>query len=305
MTSLGQQAKDRITSRLRKLVGDAVFRPGRPMHVLTPKDNLIEGVKLADFKGDLRHGSGNELRDYTRKGVPMPAKFCASYSSSALAVNTFAPLKHAPMELRVAGLVGFTEPLSFERKCPNGLTEDDGRPSVPPNLDLLVEKNDLVLAIESKFIEPLSRKDQKFSSKYEAPFRGRNGAVSDAEPEWVALYEAVVEMKKIAREKRRFQRLDAAQLIKHYLGLHVTYRAKPVVLVYLFWEPSNAIDLEPFRRHRLEISDFSEALRDGSSHVQFKALSYRELWEEWESNSRWDGMDLHLSRLRQRYDLEL
>ena len=305
MKSLEQHAKAEITKRLRELKGGAIFRPQRPEYVFAPKDNLIEGVTVADLETDLVQADGNELLDYTRKGVPMPAKFCAAYSSSALAVNTFGPLKHAPTELCVAGLGGFTRSLTFEKKCPNGLKEDNGRPSRPPHLDVLLEEDNRILAIESKFIEPISSKNQKFSPKYEAPFRGSSEHSPDAEPGWARLYEAVLAMKKLSKDKQRFQRLDAAQLIKHYLGLHVTYRGKPVTLVYLFWEPTNASELEPYHRHSAEVCDFTEALKPAVSHVRFKALSYRDLWDEWENDSRWLGMAAHLSRLRTRYDLRL
>jgi hypothetical protein len=52
-------------------------------YVADPAQNLIEGVYLADVEADLRQGSGNELA----------GKFRAAPSSSALAVNCFAPYK--------------------------------------------------------------------------------------------------------------------------------------------------------------------------------------------------------------------
>lgn len=55
--------------------------------------NLIEGVHLVDFEADLRQGDGNELEE----------KFRAAHSSSALAVNTFAPFKSDPVALRLPG----------------------------------------------------------------------------------------------------------------------------------------------------------------------------------------------------------
>ena len=46
-------------------------------------ENLIDGVDLNSFEADLRQGSGNEL----------VGNFRVAHSSSALAVNTFAPFK--------------------------------------------------------------------------------------------------------------------------------------------------------------------------------------------------------------------
>ena len=47
-----------------------------------------------------------------------------------------------------------------------------------------------------------------------------------------------------------FRRRDAYQLIKHYLGLRHTYPMRPLTLIYLFWEPTNAVDLAIFGAHR-------------------------------------------------------
>jgi hypothetical protein len=62
-------------------------------YVSEASQNLIEGVHLDDFEADLRQGDGNELE----------GKFRAAHSSSALAVNTFAPFKANPAELRLPG----------------------------------------------------------------------------------------------------------------------------------------------------------------------------------------------------------
>ena len=52
-------------------------------YVREPSQNLIEGVRLVEFEADLKQGDGNEL----------VGKFRAAHSSSALAVNVFAPFK--------------------------------------------------------------------------------------------------------------------------------------------------------------------------------------------------------------------
>ena len=41
-------------------------------------------------------------------------------------------------------------------------------------------------------------------------------------------------------EPEQYLFLDAAQLVKHYLGLNHTYPLKRRVLVYLYWEAANA-----------------------------------------------------------------
>lgn len=66
-------------------------------YVTNASQNLIKGVRLADFEADLRQGDGNE----------MEGKFRAAHSSSALAVNTFAPFKATAAALRLPGGSGF------------------------------------------------------------------------------------------------------------------------------------------------------------------------------------------------------
>src|ERR1019366_6709554 len=124
-------------------------------YVAHASQNLVEGVRLADFEADLRQGDGNE----------MEGKFRAAHSSSALAVNTFAPFKANPAALRLPGGSGFTE-LSFERKCPHGLL---GRR--PPNLDVVASGTNGVVAIESKCLEPLTPHKAEFAPAYEADSR--------------------------------------------------------------------------------------------------------------------------------------
>ena len=94
--------------------------------------NLISGVHLRDFEEDFRQGNGQELE----------AKMRAAHSSSALAVNTFAPFKHNPGDLSL-GTASPSSRLVFERKCPNGMG------TAPPNLDALVEGESGTVAIES------------------------------------------------------------------------------------------------------------------------------------------------------------
>lgn len=98
-------------------------KPDQKGYVHQARANLVEGVRFADFEADLRQGDGNELE----------GKFRAAHSSSALAVNAFAPFRSDAAALRLPGGSDFTS-LSFERKCPHGLV---GRRA--PNLDVVVE----------------------------------------------------------------------------------------------------------------------------------------------------------------------
>ena len=295
-TNLLDRAKHAATEQLKGLKPADVFRVDRPHYVRVPAENLIPGVALDDFKADLDAADGNELRD----GKIRPAKFCASYSSSALAVNTFAPFKAHPDALTIAGIGRFTQPLQFEGKCPNGLVEANGTPSRSPNLDVLAFADDTVVAVESKFLEPLSKnKKQELSPKYGASFLGTDGTDPIAESEWSEMFKRVARMATYPKEDLPYTHLDAAQLVKHYLGLKVSYPRQKRVLVYLYWEPTNAGVIEACKRHRLELADFIRRVQD--CDTTFVAMSYPDLWHEWETTSTWPGMPEHLARLRARY----
>jgi hypothetical protein len=243
-------------------------------YVTNINQNLVEGVCLADFEADLRQGDGNE----------MEGKFRAAHSSSALAVNTFAPFKANRAALSLPGGSGFTE-LSFERKCPHGLL---GRRS--PNLDVVATGTNGVVAIESKCLEPLTSHKAEFAPAYEAEIRDerRQGA-------WFR------EMLRIAAEPKTYHWLDVAQLVKHAFGLAYTFTDRPVTLLYLFWEPSNPEAFSIFAEHRAEVDRFAASIRGGGPN--FIALSYPELWKLWDSDSRPEWLPIHVRRLRARYSV--
>lgn len=235
-------------------------------------DNLITGVTLADFERDLLQGGGSELR----------LKFRAVHSSSALAVNCFAPFRSNPYALSVPGGSGFTT-FSFERKCPHGI----GRQ--PPNLDLVVEGPEGVVAVESKCLEPLSPHVADFAPVYFTHVTDERRQTS-----WFA------EMQRLAREPRAYRWLDAAQLIKHALGVSYTYPSQPAVLLYIYWEPSDKDKFSIFAEHRAEIGRFSASIQGGGG-PEFVSMSYPELWKQWETPGSPDWLRTHLARLRARY----
>lgn len=298
-TNLLDRARHAATTQLAGLRDPSIFRSDRPHYVREPADNLIPGVSLSDFKADLDAADGNELRD----GRTRPAKFCASYSSSALAVNTFAPFKTYPAALTIAGIGGFTAAPKFEGKCPNGLFEESGNPSRPPNLDLLAVSADTVVAVESKFLEPLSTKTQALSPKYVAPFLGVDGNGPIAEAEWTEMYKRVARMTAYPGDVPPYKLLDAVQLVKHYLGLKVSYPHQRRVLIYLYWEPTNAYAIDAYNRHRDEVQDFTRRVE--GCDTQFVSISHAELWREWDTSSPWPGMPEHVARLRARYSFAI
>lgn len=238
--------------------------------------NLITGIEFADVEPDLRQGDGNELG----------GKFRAAHSSSALAVNTFAPFKKRPVDLWLPWGRGFTS-VHFERKCPHGVP---GRYS--PNLDVVAESVGGVIAIESKCLEFLKSEPAEFAPAY-------NAAITD-ERRQTAWFE---EMERLIRKPRLYHWLDAAQLVKHAFGIMYTFPGPPRTLVYLFWEPSNSNAYPIFAEHRAEIGRFAASVAGGA--VNFASISYPELWKYWEKTSTSDWLLAHVARLRGRYGVAM
>ena len=233
-------------------------------------DNLVPSVTVGDFASDLAQGSGNELS----------GKFRATHSSSALAVNCFGPFKRNLSGLRVCGTNSFTS-LSFEKRCPTGLH------GTPPNLDVLMERLGRVVAIESKCTEYLSPHTARFSTSY------RTG-IHDARcrSTWFQ------EMLRLIDAPHAYSCLDAAQLVKHALGLMYCYPERRVTLLYLYWEPLNAVEHRVFEEHRREIAEFAD--RIAGPGLGFEATTYNDLWSSWaETAPPW--LRTHLRDLRARY----
>ncbi len=240
-------------------------------YVTDARDNLLPGLRLEDVEPDLRQGSGNELR----------TKFRAAHSSSALAVNCFAPFKTNPAALTL-DCGGFTS-LHFEHKCPHGL---EGR--TPPNLDVLANGRNGILAIESKCLEPLSSHKAAFAPAYDTK-------IQDARREtvWFSL------MQELTTNPHAYKWLDAAQLIKHAFGIGHTYKDRPATLLYLYWEPLNADAFPVFAQHRAEIARFAASVTGAA--IAFTAMSYPALWAAWETHAAPDWLADHVRRLRLRY----
>lgn len=233
-------------------------------------DNLVPAVTPTDFEADLGQGSGDELA----------GKFRAAHSSSALAVNCFAPFKRHLSDLQVCDDRDFAS-LHFEKKCPTGLG------GTPPNLDVLIEKADHVVGIESKCTEYLSRHTARFSTSYETGIRDAR-----RESGWFQ------EMLRLIKSPQAYTWLDAAQLVKHAFGLMRCFPDRRVTLLYLYWEPRNADDHPVFQEHRLEAAAF--AARIAGPHMAFWAMPYDDLWSSWDGAEQvW--LRTHLRDLRARY----
>ncbi len=247
-----------------------------------PLDNLVDTLTLGQGRTALLHlqrGDGGELRE---AGDTAP-KFCAAYSSSALAVNCFAAWLGREAELTLAGRTGFSR-LEFEVKFPTGLRGN------PPNLDVVAFGADGIVAVESKCTEYLTEHEALFPDSYD------DAVQQFAHPSWQQLFA------QLKGDPRRFAGMDAGQILRHYLGLRRAVAdglAERAVLLYLYWEPSNGDDLDAVRAHRSALDELDRLVAD--PHVPLIGLPYEALWRDWEDTLSSPWAAAHVAALRARY----
>lgn len=219
--------------------------------------NLLRPIN-SKTKSAFERGSGSELQDTPSR----PAKMKALHSSSALAVNVFDNwVSQDKSALQKALLIDKEiSSISFEEQFPTGLTGN------PPNLDVALELTDgFIIAIESKFSEwltprPVSK--QPFKSKYFPVGTGMwAGRGLSASQELANLMNSGV---------KKFRYLDAAQLLKHALGLASQLGDQfSLYYTYLDW-PGKESDV-----HREEVSQFAEFV---GAELGFKAITYQQIF---------------------------
>src|SRR4051812_18992627 len=118
MVEADSEAARAIGVRARKALGEALerVRPGAEHdthgYVVELEDNLLPGITRSEIEDAFGAAAGKELE----------GKMRAPWSSSALAVNSFAPWARDPALLSLAGISGFSETLAFEAKCQNGVS---------------------------------------------------------------------------------------------------------------------------------------------------------------------------------------
>jgi hypothetical protein len=266
--SVERCAQAALTRGLKALRGDVLL--DEKGYVVDVRDNLLPTITLEEIEAEFAAGAGDELR----------SKMRAPWSSSALAVNAFAPWRRDLERLTIARKSGF-QTLAFERRCNHGVRGES------PHLDVLLERPGHVVGVESKCLEYTRThpKAEVADAYWALGTRGDKRAMS----RWFTALRSVGE----------FVHLDAYQLVKHYLGLAYSFPESERTLVYLFWEPMS--DESLFAAHRAEVARFAD-LVDGDTSCRFVALSYTDHWAELEGRRGkplW--LDDHLARLRSRY----
>ena len=237
-------------------------------------------------------GGGSETKTITHR-----PKMSALHSSSALVVNLFQywqnqEINKTPL-LIALGLVNDNDKvgdvkIKFEEKLQ--IKYEDGKiiknvKFGTPNLDVMIEFDDKVIAIESKFTEPYINESDK------------NSEMQDSYIKKESLWKEIPHIEKLANAihaqnyqienckikesievLRKTKRLDAAQLIKHILGLRTDNekisKDKKITLLYLWYDVPGT---EEAKEHQEEIEAFASiAKADG---INFRHITYQKVIE--------------------------
>lgn len=251
----------------------------------TFRDSLVDGLDLPALLAAFpsAEGRGPEGRE---------PRLYAANSPTMLAANSFAPWLGDLGALTIAGQSGFRD-LRFEVRLP----AVDGAPT--SRLPALLVAPGGVTGVESETTDYLSGHAVDFPEAFEAFWAGRksNG--------WRR------EMLALKAGRHGYAHLDAARLIKQYMGLRLLLEAAagergagvPATLLYLYWEPLNAARFEEFEAHRAEIDRFGTAV--AGADMAFRAMSYLDLWAGWGRSKAPPWLAMHLARLHQHYSFRV
>ena len=243
-----------------------------------PADNLIATVTPEIWeaaKADIAKGKGTELA----------SKFLAAYSSSALAVNAFAPLCG---RVALPGSVDVEGETHFEQE------RSAWASGWLPTLDVIVERKaaPVRLFVESKCLEFLRKGATDFSAAFPKK------ASEHLKPEAAEVFETVYE------DRYAFDPLDAAQLLKHFLAAKKVALAQQcrVVLLCVWWEPTDTEAHPVFAAHTAAAALLAAALSDPD--VTVIPCSYLQLWAHWEAVGD-SALQQHVRLLQERYAVVL
>ncbi len=249
--------------------------------------SVINGVTPEMFCCELIRGDGGELSNASGSAP----KFNSIVSSASMAVSTFAPWKNRLSELYIdlgsQQLTGFKK-LEFEHIARTAIP----RAKKHPNIDVWLENDDTILAIECKFCEFLNNNSYKELKKSYYDMIEREGYSG----KWIDAIHKVIN----SRGQGIYKYFDVVQIIKHYFGVINTDKSEKHLL-YLYWHPENQNwnKIHPYDVLESELDEFSKIVL-GAGDVQFHYMSFNDLWNQWESKHK-----EHVLQLREKYSVTL
>lgn len=218
--------------------------------------DFLPGVPEDQVRAAFDRAGGNEIAI---------GKFASLESSAALAANGFGWFLDRPDALPAfPGLDDLDWPASridIERQM--RFPWSGGR---HPWLDAAVETPQHLVGVESKRHEPFrDRKVARLSDAYDRDVWG------DGMAPWTMMRDT------LRAAPTAFRHVDAAQLVKHALGLATEARriGKVPVLIYLYAEPTDRPPAAAaLMAHRSEVERFDEAV--SGARVRFAACRWRD-----------------------------
>lgn len=290
-----------------ELVGGTIPDKGEKNYHCNLTDNLFEQLSEESLSY-FNSGDGNETMDNKTR----LAKMKALHSSSAIVVNMFQywqrkevyPIMNAcklcskassKVDLmledigsnspKVFPILRESSPIKVKFEVQFEISEDKFQFPYSPNIDVVIKDfQPIVFAIESKFTEPYSsRKYEGLKQKYIENVSFWSGLPN--------LYELA---KEISPADNKFQYLDAAQLIKHILGLKKNCNKNGFHLLYLWYDVIGKDGYE----HRKEIEQFAEIVK--RDNVRFGHITYQEVIVKL-SKEFYNGNESYCNYLTDRY----
>ena len=240
----------------------------------------------------------------TADGNELNGKMAALYSSSALGVNAFQYfyklLEQGNKEEanKILYALGVSRDKDIEIKSISFEQKLHIKDISTPNIDVVIKTtNDKVFAIESKFREPYYYTPSNYIQKkyYDDKdiwnkLEKTKEYIDELDEGFIEIEKDIIERETSIEEKEigvkkifpSFKRLNAAQLIKHLLGLfndnksikkykNNTEYKNNIRLIYLYYDVPGNMGEE----HRKEIKEFSDFIK--KDNIKFTAISYQEL----------------------------
>ena len=272
-----------------ELLGGTIPNEGEKNYVNCIDKNIFNQKLSAETDKNFKEGDGNETKD----GETRLAKMKALHSSSALPVNVFQywQEKDASSILYACRLIN-RRPFNSDT-LPNAVRFEqkfeicDNKKDFPkkPNLDVVIEYEHNVYAIESKFTEPYNGKPKGLRKVYISP---------QLDELWKGIPSLQDLAKEISPNNNGFNYLDAAQLLKHILGLKKQLGKSGFTLLFLWYDVIGNDGLE----HRKDIEKFAEIAK--KDNIKFRHITYQEVIINL-SKDFYDGNEEYINYLTDRY----
>lgn len=249
-----------------ELFGGTIPDKGEKNYLKSIVENLFNQQLSEETKNNFDEGDGNETKDSKTR----LAKMKALHSSSALPVNVFQYWQEKDVSsiLFACRLIN-RRPFNSDT-LPNAVRFEqkfeicDNKKDFPkkPNLDVVIEYDHNVYAIESKFTEPYDGKPKGLRKVYTS---------AQLDELWKGIPSLQDLGKEISPDNYEFKYLDAAQLLKHILGLKKQVGKSGFTLLYLWYDVIGNDGLE----HRKEIEKFAEIAK--KDNIKFRHITYQEV----------------------------